>query len=506
MAAQSAFEDMPPSSGQTPPRQRALALLDEAHAVSVTRPQHMRRLAGEALAIAVALGDRLLEAQALLRGGNSITQCVDPWATWEATERARRIFLAHAQPGAAAACQVASARALYYMGHERQALACARAALQEAALPGWDRACAHVVLFYACGRLGRIAEAYGHLNDRALPLARVCGEPHLLARVVGLKGWLFARLLHSEQNPGMPLPALVEVPSLKPGRQGWAQVAALFDEAEALLPPGAVDWNLQVDRQYSLGLSRTRHAAQRAALQLAQAARAATSDDPAAAAWGYFCQAMVLHDAGDMQGALAALPPAMALAEQYRIVTMTRDLCYFESICFEATGRVDAALAALKRYMTLTLRGLAPGEPSAPSPLGGAGAVLPPEAGSVTSHRLRAPEPACVKRAMRVIEQHPEEPLSVARVAAACDVSRRTLDAAFQASRGTTLLGYLRGKQFEFAAEQLLHTSRQVRDIALAVGYRSPTMFAREFRKRLGMTPSQWRAMAAEGRDPPLGQ
>lgn len=461
----------------------AAALL-QARRLAAHRPEAARRLAAKVAEQARASGQRLLEAQALLCHGHGLARCTDPAATWRALLHAERIFRGHGCGAQAAQCLVGAARALYFAGRERRARAFVRAALQDAELPAWDRALAHALLFEIHGRLGLLVEAYGHLDERALPLARACGEPRLLAHLLGAKAWLFARLLHTRQNGSLPLPALADVPALDPTLLDWKQVRRLFDEARRLLPAEALPTDLLIDQEYALGLMRGEGGAHQAARRLMQLALRVTDDDPPAAAWAHLCRAMVLHDAGDPAGALAALPPALVLAERCRLVAMRRDLQYFESVCLEATGRTAEAYAALKQYMALMLRdsGIDAdeiGEPAADPP-----------------HHLRGIEPASVRRAVRWIEQHLGQPLSAEGVAQACGVSRRTLDGAFQAARSTTLSAYLRDQQFAFAAEQLLHTPQTVRDIARAIGYRSPTMFSREFRRRLGLTPTQWRGIA----------
>lgn len=463
------------------------AQLTEARRLAGRRPEAARRLAAQVAAQARAGGHLLLEAEALLCHGHGLARCTDPAATWRSLLHAERIFRGHGRGAQAAQCLVGAARALYLAGHERRARAFARAALQDAELPAWDRALAHALLFEVHGRLGLIVEAYWHLDEKALPLARACGEPRLLAYLLGVKAWLFARLLHTHQNGSLPLPALADVPALDPALLDWKQVRRLFDEAQRQLPADAPLVDLLIDQEYALGLMRGEGGATSAARRLAQLAARVEADDPPAAAWAHFCRAMVLHDAGEPEAALGALPPAIALAERCRLAAMRRDLQYFESLCLEAAGRPADAYGALKQYMALVLRNSGVDVEDTGSPADAA----PP-------HRVRGIEPASVRRAVRLIEQHLGEPLSAAMVAQACGVSRRTLDAAFQASRATTLSAYLRDQQFAFAADQLLHTPQAVRDIARAIGYRSPTMFAREFRRRMGLTPTQWRDIAAE--------
>ncbi|HSI50445.1 MAG TPA: helix-turn-helix transcriptional regulator [Ideonella sp.] len=478
-------------------RQRAHALLDHLAQQPPFDQIALREGAAQALALAVEAGDLVLQAEALLAGASWPGQLVDPLGAWSALQRAERIFRANGIPDRAAACQVAMARALYDLGQERQADVVVQAALQEPSLPAPQRTRAYMLRFLALGRMGQIEAAYECLVDQAMPMARASGDGYQLARAIGRKAWLIARLMHSAGNPELPLPAFAHLTKLKREPATLAHVLSLLDEARAALPAGTRWAEIEITHHYALGLTR-RPAAVAAAWQaLSVLAQEVTATDPPLAAWAYLCAAMVLHAGGDVAGALAVLPQALRVAESARLTVMVRDVLFYQSLCFEAAGDLGAALAAYKRHYALIMNpaeSTGPDDPRVPVDVE---PQLPGDAAAEPLHRLRALEPACLKRALRLIELRVAENLSANEVVAACGVSRRTLDEAFKAARGTTLLAYLKRKKLEFAANLLLHTQRPIRDIAASMGYRSAALFASEFRDRMGMLPSQWRGLQA---------
>ena len=73
-------------------------------------------------------------------------------------------------------------------------------------------------------------------------------------------------------------------------------------------------------------------------------------------------------------------------------------------------------------------------------------------------------------------------------------VSWRTLENAFADFRGCTVVAYLRNRRLDKARRALEEDAATVSEIATRFGFRSPTTFALEFRKRFGMPPSRARA------------
>lgn len=457
-----------------------------------------RRLAAEALVLARLAGEPLLIAECLLAAARHLTTLMQPGEALAGLREAASIFRANGLPAQETTCQVASARALYDLGHERQAAAMAQAALQAPALPGQQRVRALTLLFNACGRMGQLEVAHAFLHEQALPLARTLGDSPLLGHVLQQEGWLYARLANSLQNDALPLPAHRVLGDARSAANALARCLALLDEARGYLPEGPMRHALDVDLHYALGLQRRGPAAAEAPGQLLRLAQVLETVDPPLAASAHVARAMVLQDGGRFDEASQALPRALALAQAHGLQSLRRDVMYLQALTCEAMQDFAGAYAALKEHSRLSLSS-AEGAP-APSAVAadGSDAAGLPAGESLPAHRLRALESPHLRRAQHWIDQRVGRPIQVPEVAQACGVSRRTLDEAFRVGQCTTVAQYIRRKQIEHAAEQLLHTDRPVREIANAVGYRSPTMFAREFRDRLGLTPSQWRGMSRQ--------
>lgn len=98
-----------------------------------------------------------------------------------------------------------------------------------------------------------------------------------------------------------------------------------------------------------------------------------------------------------------------------------------------------------------------------------------------------------VAQALSYIDAHFSEPeLTVREIAAHVGVSADYLSRQFRHALGIAAQEYLR--RYRFArAMALLQTELPVGDVAREVGFRSLCHFSREFKKELGVTPSQYR-------------
>ncbi|MBY0437577.1 MAG: helix-turn-helix domain-containing protein [Burkholderiales bacterium] len=96
---------------------------------------------------------------------------------------------------------------------------------------------------------------------------------------------------------------------------------------------------------------------------------------------------------------------------------------------------------------------------------------------------------ALVARARELIEAAPHEPMNVARLCAALEVSRRTLQYCFQDVLGLSPIAYLRALRFNGARRSLLGGSA-VTDAALDWGFWHLGQFAADYRQMFGELPS----------------
>ncbi|MDE7158384.1 MAG: AraC family transcriptional regulator, partial [Clostridiales bacterium] len=72
-------------------------------------------------------------------------------------------------------------------------------------------------------------------------------------------------------------------------------------------------------------------------------------------------------------------------------------------------------------------------------------------------------------------------------------ISKNYLCKIFHDSTGTTPIEYLIELRMEDARKRLTQSDDSVSDIAKAVGYRDPLYFSKEFRKKYGKSPVQYR-------------
>jgi AraC family transcriptional regulator len=111
--------------------------------------------------------------------------------------------------------------------------------------------------------------------------------------------------------------------------------------------------------------------------------------------------------------------------------------------------------------------------------------------------RVFARPPAWLCAARDFIHENALEPVSLADVARAAGRHEIHLAREFRRHFALSVGGYLRRLRTERAAERLLDSRLGVGEIALECGFSSHAHLCREFKARLGVTPSQYRAQGA---------
>ncbi|CCH20600.1 hypothetical protein GCM10009848_61020 [Micromonospora lupini] len=98
---------------------------------------------------------------------------------------------------------------------------------------------------------------------------------------------------------------------------------------------------------------------------------------------------------------------------------------------------------------------------------------------------------AIVRRAAEYIEAHAAAPLTVGRIAEACEVSQRALQAAFQRHHGQTPMAFLRAVRLRQAHWDLQHAKpgQTVAETARRWGWTHPGRFAQAYREAYGCHP-----------------
>ncbi len=93
-----------------------------------------------------------------------------------------------------------------------------------------------------------------------------------------------------------------------------------------------------------------------------------------------------------------------------------------------------------------------------------------------------------------LVTQDPGIPFTVAKIAAAARVTPNHFSMLFRKHTGGTFQEFLTDRRITQAKLLLRDLSLNVADVGQRVGFPDAGYFARRFRERTGMTPSQWRA------------
>ncbi|MFO0910156.1 MAG: substrate-binding domain-containing protein [Isosphaeraceae bacterium] len=101
-----------------------------------------------------------------------------------------------------------------------------------------------------------------------------------------------------------------------------------------------------------------------------------------------------------------------------------------------------------------------------------------------------------VAGALRYIQEHACEPISVKDVVKALVVSRRALEIRFRKETGRTIHGALIRSRLARAQQLLIETDLPVERVASATGFGRPSYLAQVFREHHGMTPAAFRRQA----------
>jgi LacI family transcriptional regulator len=98
-----------------------------------------------------------------------------------------------------------------------------------------------------------------------------------------------------------------------------------------------------------------------------------------------------------------------------------------------------------------------------------------------------------VALALDHLREHVGNTIYVEEVARAAGVTRRVLELRFRAALGTSVYAEAQRLHFERALELMPEPALTLGEIAYASGFESPSVFAAAFRRRHGVTPSEYR-------------
>lgn len=105
--------------------------------------------------------------------------------------------------------------------------------------------------------------------------------------------------------------------------------------------------------------------------------------------------------------------------------------------------------------------------------------------------------PPAVRSAVRLMQRHVEDTISIAEIAEKVGMSPRQLERLFLRYLQTSPARYYLSLRIDRARELLLYSDRPVLEVAIAAGFTSTSHFAHWFKKLQGVRPSQLRGRPA---------
>ncbi len=110
-----------------------------------------------------------------------------------------------------------------------------------------------------------------------------------------------------------------------------------------------------------------------------------------------------------------------------------------------------------------------------------------------------------IKRMLQYIQEHFDEPLTLARIAKSASLSENECLRCFRSMLGSTPIRYVKQLRIQKAAELLASTDRKISEIAAECGFQEMSYFAKTFRELRGSTPSEFRKHSAHRAVRPRG-
>lgn len=105
--------------------------------------------------------------------------------------------------------------------------------------------------------------------------------------------------------------------------------------------------------------------------------------------------------------------------------------------------------------------------------------------------------PQCSTRVVEYMQEHLDQSIRLAELAAVCDLSPWHFSRAFCETHGCPPHRYLTRLRVQRAREMLEHTPLSISEIAVVTGY-SPQQLVRHFRKATGLPPREYRRLHCE--------
>jgi AraC-like DNA-binding protein len=107
--------------------------------------------------------------------------------------------------------------------------------------------------------------------------------------------------------------------------------------------------------------------------------------------------------------------------------------------------------------------------------------------------QIRADLADKIRRAAAILEGRRDDPPTISELARLAAMNECDLKRLFKRVFGQSIGSYSRARRLEAARHLLVHSSLNIADVALEVGFRNPSRFATAFRSHFGRNPADFR-------------
>jgi AraC family carnitine catabolism transcriptional activator len=107
--------------------------------------------------------------------------------------------------------------------------------------------------------------------------------------------------------------------------------------------------------------------------------------------------------------------------------------------------------------------------------------------------RQQSPAPPALQKAIEIMEQNIEKPLTIPAVSEALGFSQRKLERLFHQHFGCSAVAFYRTVRLQEARVLLTHTDMSVLDICIACGFASSSYFSKSYTNQFGVHPRDHR-------------
>ncbi|ACR32272.1 AraC family transcriptional regulator [Burkholderia glumae] len=454
-------------------------------------------LAMSAVTSAQLVGDRFLEAEAMMLFAHRLAPTYCPKETLEFLKKAESIFLVHKNLHKCMSARALVAFTLCELGEESNAITLAQEILLQGVSLRPDDACiACLAMATAYTKLGDLGRADKFINE-AVKYSRAPNASRS-SLLTGRIAWVRLQILWEKyiitEHPRLwrGVPFFLSVPEMDSSPPDRNTLAGQISAAREV-QPDAKHWNsAQVMELALYGLTGGVEDSGRAVAKLEDLSARLWSLDRPVAVSALLYGAMLFADHGKAGPALEILKRTQALAAEFKYETVLRESIQFTSQIREQIGDSVGALNALKLLKHGRIRSLMVDRPMFRnfSDFMPKSSLDNPENYNVTARRNF--EPVYVKRALDFIEKNIRSPLPVKCIVEHCKVSRRTLEMGFRECLSCSIAEHVRIMKLQAAASELLQTTYTIRDVSKSFGFSSAAKFSRDFLAYYGVTPSIW--------------